>query len=241
MIGQLWNFVKIGFKKKIFIFSIVFFGLSFYNIVPDPLIKTLFFIVTLPFIPIMAFIAALDSVNNLKETILMQFKERMEIPVPNEIQELADVMGVKIKKVKMLKNMLNAGAYPNGTVIIGDKIISDLDKNQLRAVYAHEFSHIKRRHHLWKVLAFIGFLLVGYIAFLNVPGVFQGYAVLAFLSIAIIPINWHFEIEADNDAKKFVGASPLASALEKISKGKNPDEGSETHPPTNQRIELLHR
>jgi len=75
--------------------------------------------------------------------------------------------------------------------------------------------------------------------FFNVPGLFQAYAILAFVSIVTIPINWRFEFDADADGKKFVGAGYMASTLQKISAGKNLNEASETHPPISKRIERL--
>src|SRR5690606_13810767 len=125
-------------------------------------------------------------------------------------------------------------------VIFGDRMLIELSKEELLAVFAHEFAHIKNHHHILRQIAFIGLMLTGYIAFIKLPDIILWYAIFALLSMAMIPINWYFEFQADEYAKKYVGPSYLASALLKLSKDHNMDEGSESHPPTNRRIRLLH-
>jgi Zn-dependent protease with chaperone function len=235
----MWDYIKIGFKLRIFVFSIVVFGISFFGIATTPLLKSLFLLCTSPFIPIMAYITTVDSFNKAKTMILFHFKKGKEIPVPDEILSLAKEMGVKTNKFKLIPGELNAGISPNGNIFIGEDMLPLLGKQEFQAVFAHEFSHIKRKHHMKKLLATLGFLLIGYIVFFNIPSLFQAYAILGFLSIVTIPINWRFEFEADEDGKKFVGASHMASALSKITGNKNPDEASETHPPVNKRIKNL--
>ncbi|HNW79882.1 MAG TPA: M48 family metalloprotease [Methanoregulaceae archaeon] len=240
MIGQLWNFLKIGFKFRLCVCSIVFLGISFFGMAPTPFLKSLFLLITLPFMGVMAGITAADTINKFTDIIRMQFKKGVKIPIPDEIQALADAMGVKIKEVKVVPDMLNAGVYPNGKVVIGDKILTCLDKKEFLAVFAHEFSHLKRRHHVKRMVALFGILSLGIIVFINVPGPFQVYAIFAFLSIVMIPINWRFEFEADDDGKKYIGTAYMASTLQKISEGKNLNEASETHPPIKRRIEKLY-
>lgn len=239
MIRQMWDYIKIRFKMRMIIFSVVVLGMSFFGIATTPLLKSFFLLFTFPFIPIMAYITTVDSFNRAKTMILFFLKKGKEIPVPDEIVSLAKKMGVKINKVKMIPGELNAGISPNGNIFIGEEILPLLSKQEFQAVFAHEFSHVKRKHHIKKMLATLGFLLIGYVVFFNIPSLFQAYAILGFLSICTIPFNWHFEFEADEDGKKFVGASHMASALCKISGNKNPDEASETHPPINKRIEKL--
>jgi Zn-dependent protease with chaperone function len=91
-----------------------------------------------------------------------------------------------------------------------------------------------------RIVSLFGILSLGSIVFFNVPGPFQVYAIFAFLSIVMIPINWRFEFEADNDGKKYIGTANMASTLQKISEGKNLYEASETHPPIKRRIEKLY-
>lgn len=239
MMGKLWNYFKIGFKLKIYVFAIVFFGISFCGIAPTPLLKSICLLVTLPFMPVMVCITTLDSVYKVKDIVRMQIKKGKEIPIPDEIRDLANSMGVKIKKVKMVQGVKNAGVSSAGNVTIGEPLLCCFDKNELQAVCAHEFSHIKRRHHIKKLLAFSSLIVVGYIVFSNIPSIFQAYAIFSFLSITMIPINWRFEFEADEDGKKYVGATHMASALRKLSGDKNPKEASETHPPINIRIEKM--
>jgi len=239
MIEQFWNYLKIGFKFRLCVFSIVYLGICFFGMAPTPFLKSLFLLITLPFVGVMACITATDTINKFTDILKMQFKKGAKIPIPDEVQALADAMKVKIKEVKVVPGMLNAAVFPNGKVVIGDQILTCLDKKEFLAVFAHEFSHLKRGHHVKRILALLCLLSFSTMVFFNVPGLFQAYAILAFVSIVTIPINWRFEFDADADGKKFVGAGYMASTLQKISAGKNLNEASETHPPISKRIERL--
>jgi len=107
------------------------------------------------------------------------------------------------------------------------------------AVFSHEFAHFKKNHHLLKMSAFLLILFAGYCVLHGFPEFMMWYALLAYTSIVMIPISWHLELEADNMGKVFVGGEHMITALEKISIDRDPNEGSETHPPINARIRAL--
>lgn len=62
---------------------------------------------------------------------------------------------------------------------------------------------------------------------------------LAFLFLAMIPVNWLAELRADKVAVKFEGKENMQSALLKLTKQEEQDQPSETHPSIKQRIKRI--
>ncbi|WAC04606.1 MAG: M48 family metalloprotease [Methanoregula sp.] len=187
----------------------------------------------------MAIFLVIDTVGNLKDIVLMIFKKKVEIPVPVEVSNLAKSMGVTCNSFKIVMDNFNACVLPTGSVFIGDKTFFTLNKEELLAVFAHEFAHNKKRHYWIKISAFALLLLAGYTVFNGLPEFMMWYALFAFTSITMIPVSWYLELDADGMGKKFVGAEHMISALEKTSIDRDQNEGSESHPPINARIRAL--
>lgn len=239
MLSEFWNFIKIRFKTKLSIFAIVFLGASFFNIIPIQSLKVIFLLLTLVFIPVMAVVATIDSIKNLYFMISFTFKKKIPIDTPSEVLELAQKIGVKCKKFTIIQDFDNAFVSPFGEVSVGEKLLSELSMNELLAVFAHEFGHHKERHILKRIGMIALIFIAGYISLYQLPGVLMTYAFFAFVSIAIIPVNWDAEFKADKVAKENGYAIYLISALEKISVNQDPSEGSDTHPPVMKRIQIL--
>lgn len=239
MIEQMWNYIKIRFKTKLTIFAVVFFGASFFNIIPYQFVKVPCLLLTLLFIPVMAVVLTLDSIKNIGTLVATVFKKKIIIDAPIEVLALAEKIGVKCKQFKIVQNFNNACVTPTGDVFIGDELILSHSKDELLGIFAHEFGHHKKKHLLKRILTLVLILLAGYLALNQLPEIIMMYAFLAFVSIAIIPFNWDAEFEADRIAKESGLGEALISALEKLSKDCDQTEGSETHPPINKRIKLL--
>lgn len=239
MIGQLWNFIKVKFKAKLYVFLTVFFSATLFLLFRTPFVQIPSLLICFVSIPLMAIFLVNDTVYDLKEMILMIFKKKVILPVPLEVANLAKTMGVTCKSFNVVPDNFNAFVLPNGKVFIGDITLSTLNKDELLAVFSHEFAHSKKNHHLLKLSALLFLLVAGYCVLNGLPDFIMVYALVAFTSIVMIPISWHFELEADNMGKVIVGAEPMISALEKISINHDPNEGSETHPPINARIRAL--
>ena len=171
----------------------------------------------------------------------MGVRTRLSIANPNavEVANLANNMGVACNSFKIVTDNFNACVLPTGSVFIGDKTFFSLNKEELLAIFAHEFAHNKKRHYWLKISAFALLLFAGYVVFHDLPEFMMWYALFAFTSIAMIPVSWFLELEADSMGKKFVGADYMISALEKISIDRDHNEGSESHPPINARIRAL--
>lgn len=95
------------------------------------------------------------------------------------------------------RDIPGAHAVPGGTVVVTTSMVALLDGEERAAVIAHEWAHIRRRHHLFLVLAQLA------------------NAVDPFL--AGIPADLHFALErwADEDAAASTTRPALASALTK--------------------------
>ena len=158
---------------------------------------------------------------------------------PNTIvpgwEQFCQSMGIKkYIKVKVFTNLRNA--YAKGTTIeIGQPILDGLDSLSIKAVFAHEFAHIKTndalklRHLL--CLALVGVVLVG-VARATVPLVFTcsvyqlgfscfTFSVLSILTIGFVGIairfmSWPDEYEADLIADQCVKQGAVISFLTAI-------------------------
>jgi len=237
--GQVWDFFKIKFKAKLYIFLVVVFYAVLFTVNPMIISQLPSFLICLGFIFLMAIVLLIDLAGNLKDLVLMLFKKKIELPVPIEIANLAANMGVTCKSFKIVTDNFNACVLPTGGVLIGDKTFFRLSKEELLAVFAHEFGHHKKGHHLMKISVFLLLLVTGYGVFQSLPEFMIGYALFAFTSIGMIPLSWYFELEADEMGKKYVGADHMISALEKISSDRDPSEASESHPSISARIRAL--
>lgn len=76
--------------------------------------------------------------------------EFIEGYLQNQVEEIAEEMGVRTPSVSVLPNkVINASAYGilhyTSQIQISSEAVSKLNKSQLRSVIAHEISHIKSR------------------------------------------------------------------------------------------------
>ena len=61
----------------------------------------------------------------------------------------------------------------------------------------------------------------------------------AYLTIALVPIQWWFEKRADLAAVRYVGKQAMKSALLALEDKNTLYEPSETHPPTSKRLQWI--
>jgi Zn-dependent protease with chaperone function len=169
-----------------------------------------------------------------------------------EWQKFCQSMGIKESiKVKVFPNLRNAYAR-HTTIGIGQPVLDSLDSVSIKAVFAHELTHIKRNHTLKR-----GRLLLGVIF---VPGVLLGvlysiypsgssivtYAassiiIIDFVGIAARFISWPFEYEADLIADQCVKHGAVAASLKGIATLRKMDVTRDFywHPSINKRIANL--
>ena len=166
----------------------------------------------------------------------------------DKIENYAEKVGFHLNKIYVIdgsKRSTKANAYFSGfgrekRVTLFDTLILDLDDEEIIAVLAHEVGHYKRHHII--INLFIGIIITGFTLWLlslfvgsqslaealNVPQASFHIGLVAF-GILYSPIsgltglfmnhlNRKFEFQADNYAKQSYDASPMISALKKLSK-----------------------
>jgi Zn-dependent protease with chaperone function len=143
----------------------------------------------------------------------------------------------------------------NKGIVFTRGLLDSLDKDEIMSVAAHELGHIKGKHATYKFIATMGmiaaimfeWLRFTYPILLNetitqiVLQTTLDIAALAFLFVAMIPLNWVAELKADKAAVKFEGKENMQSALLKLTKPEELDQPNETHPSTKQRIEHIQK
>jgi heat shock protein HtpX len=177
--------------------------------------------------------------------------------VHRRVESLSAEMGIDKPRLMIARmgvpNAFAVGRKGNGTVVVSEELLHRLEPQEVEAVLAHELAHIRNRDVVMMVLgqgvASIVAIVVGQITQLLVM-------------LFVFAISRYREYVADADAAEEVGSGePLASALEKISRGaERADDtavdatvnalcifGEErglaklfaTHPPVEERIERL--
>ncbi len=165
-----------------------------------------------------------------------------------KIKSYAQSVGFELKNIFVIdgsKRSTKANAYFSGfgkekRVTLYDTLINDLNDDEIVGVLAHEVGYYKRHHIVVNLIASIlltGLTLFILSIFINNPDVslaigvsqFSFHAALIGFGILYSPISEitglimnyfsrKFEYQADNYAKNTFAATPLISALKKLSK-----------------------
>ena len=171
-----------------------------------------------------------------------------EGPLRRQIEKYANNVGFKLKNIFVIdgsKRSTKANAYFSGfgrekRITLYDTLISDLEEDEIVAVLAHEVGHYKRRHIIYNMAATVittGFtlwllsLLIGNTMLSEALGVSQPSFHIGLIAFGVLYtpiseitglfmnyISRRFEFQADDYAKTTYAASPLISALKKLSK-----------------------
>ena len=165
-----------------------------------------------------------------------------------QIEAYSKKVGFRLDKIFVIdgsKRSTKANAYFSGfgsekRVTLYDTLINDLEEDEIVAVLAHEVGHYKKNHIIINLVISIlntGFtlwvlsLLVGNSVLSEALNVSQPSFHIGLISFGVLYspiseitglimnfISRKFEYQADNYAKKTYSASPLISALKKLSK-----------------------
>ncbi len=152
-----------------------------------------------------------------------------------ELDELCRRAGVKVKDIVLKNSPDVVNAYATGFlpghryIVLTQGLLEKMDRDEIKAVVAHELGHIKL-HHLWINLG----LAVGWFIFfmavvqalkrLGIPIFSNPMVNIITLLVALLTWNYIFsgfvavrnEFKADEFAAKLVGADAMARALEKL-------------------------
>ena len=165
-----------------------------------------------------------------------------------EIEKFAKKIGFKLDNIFVIdgsKRSTKANAYFSGfgsqkRITLYDTLINDLETDEIVGVLAHEVGHYKKKHIIFNLLLsvslmgltlFILSLLIGSDLLSQALGVEKASFHIGLIAFAILysPISVttvffmnilsrKFEYQADDYAKYNFGATPLISALKKLSK-----------------------
>jgi Zn-dependent protease with chaperone function len=217
------------------IYAIVTISATFVNFFVHPAVKLFWLLVLVISSEAAVFIFSRTAYESI---LMVLFHRGVVRPMPLEVKNLAQRMGVELKKFKIADNFRNA--YTNGSnVVIGQTLLDELTREEILAVIAHELAHIKENHILIRIVAFIPIYFIATMSFQGLPYIFQGVAVLAYVIVVLTPLNWYLEIRADRLAGHYVGSDTMKSTLIVIHKGLDRKDASETHPPIGKRISSL--
>lgn len=171
------------------------------------------------------------------------------VPVRTMYLDLARAGGIETSPGQIVvwnEPMPNAFALPGEIVVVTTGLLQIMDeRDELRAVIAHEVAHLRRRHVVRSVMRRMGVgLLLGLVA--GDQSALSG-GLRTAGGLANLANSREYELEADDDAVQLLGAvgthpEALASALEKLKRAAGakglPDFFS-THPDPDARIARL--
>lgn len=189
-------------------------------------------------------------ITSLVGSVFLGWKYKPREYTPEEyayygVEQILNAMKIK-KKVRILvtTNPLIEGAFTNpikNSVYIPAKWIKENPRLDLRGVIGHELAHIKTK---WVFAEEFGLgiavvlgltLLVGLFSIPLVAETFE----LSILFLVLTALSWKNERRADYEGALVTGPEGLISVFERFKATTERDEGSETHPPLEDRINRL--
>ncbi len=198
--------------------------------------------------------------------------------IHRRVESLSNDMGIEKPRLMVAKmgvpNAFAVGRKGAGTVVVSQELLNRLNSEEVEGVLAHELAHIRNRDVVMMVLgqgiASIVAITAEWAVLLTgdndladfFMAIVVGQVVQMLVMTVVFAISRYREYVADRDAaSKIGGGEPLASALEKISRGNERSRKSEvdsnvnalcifgdgvgiarlfaTHPPVEKRIERL--
>ncbi len=251
MLGELWNFIKVSFKKRLVLYEIVGISFTLFGTFPNLLVKLLCLAVFSVAGGLFMKILTSQFISQLR--LIIAHKNREKFPISNEIADLAKQMNVQVKELGIVKECT---AYVLGkSIVLGIELLKRLTFNERQAVVAHELGHIKEKHILLRFVLMIPLLAIPLYSwriiyspiFLTeslthiIITIMVIIAFLAYITLVMIPISWYLEARADRIAARFAGKKNIKSALLTIAKKEKLGMPSETHPSISERVKLIEK
>ena len=248
--SELWNLIKVSFKKRMFLYEIEVFSLTLFGSFPNLLVR--FFCLGTFLITCTLLMPFLTSLFASQLKILFLKKYEADQRIKDEVNKIADQIGVRIKKVYMAKGLCNA--YVRfGTLVLGEELLDRLGPSERRAVFAHELGHMKEKHMWFKIVATMALLALPLWAWLRLYwpiiineqvtqlmlSIMINIALLAYLIVVMVPLNWYLEVRADRIAVEIAGKASAISALLAIVNREKFELPSEDHPAISERVKLI--
>lgn len=249
MLSELINFIKMSFKRRMYLYEIQVISLSFL-VFPHLLLGSICISVFL--ITAALLTPSLTSYFTSQLKFLLLRKYEADEKIKNEVNRVADRLGVRVKKVRIAKGLCNAFVC-FGTLVLGEELLNCLDYYGRMAVFAHELGHMKEKHTWLKIVAIMALLAIPLWSWRRIYSptfisedftqlmltIMINIALLAYSIMVMIPVNWYLEIRADRIAVEVAGKASLISALLAITSIEGFELPSEGHPAMSQRIKLI--
>lgn len=249
---KFWNqFKGFPFITNMILFLVVVTSALVFSVSSNNLLK-LAFVIPLAISTGMVIIPAMDFMLSFSETIKLMFKLEETKPIysasiSEEISSIASQMrfkGTNEFPLKVLSGWLNAGMTGNGSMILGQPIVEEFDKNEREGVIGHELGHRKGYHWITRiVLLALVFPLLYYFTQLPFPFYINYLILFAVMGLIMPFISWPLEYQADAFAAKSIGAEKVISGLIKLASKADMDMDldSYSHPSIARRINRLHK
>jgi len=252
MLKDAWQILRASFNKRLWLYYAVVTCFTMFGSIPIMSFKLVFLAALVPIASLFLIILGRNFLYPTFKFIWLS-RKAPRLPVPNQLEQLAKRMNTPLEEIKII-NIKEKNAFATRKGIVFTKGLLDaLNKGEIMSVTAHELAHIKGKHVTYKFIALMGMMTAIMVVWLRFtyPILFNetitqvvlqatlDIAVLAFLLVAMIPLNWVAELRADKAAVKFEGKENLKSALLKLTKPEEQDQPSETHPSTKERIKHI--
>jgi Zn-dependent protease with chaperone function len=232
---EFWSGFKSSFKSRLAVCIALFLSVYLFSLFTYPYLRLATDLSTLIFAELFVVFYFPFYWENFK---LIFRNKSVEVPLPDEFSSLARKMGLKITKMKIFPNICNAYAQGN-QVFVGQKLLEKLNPEEIKAVIAHEFGHIKGRHVVVQIVYILPIMAFFALSWSRLPPIMTELGLFAYMMFALVPIRWWAEKRADLAAIKQVGKEPLKSALIALVGKEKMNEPSETHPAVSQRIKWI--
>jgi len=251
MLGELVNFIRLSFGKRMILYEIVVLSLTVYGTFPDLTIKLVGFSVCVITSGLFLPIFTSQFVSQLR--VIIAHRSIPKIPISNEIANLAERMNVQVKELGLVKGCT---AYVIGKcLVLGKELLERLTYDERQAVVAHELAHIRQRYIFWRIALTSPLLAIPLYSWWRIssPIFFTEWlthiiitimlfiGLLAYISMVMIPINWYLEVGADGTAARFAGKNNIKSALLNLVDKEKHEVQSETHPSISERVKRIEK
>lgn len=252
MLSDVWQILRASFNRRLCVYYSVVTCFTMFGSIPVIPLKLLFLTALVPTASLFLMILSRNFLYPTFKFLWLSMKAP-KLPIPNQLKRLAKRMSVPLEDIKII-NIEEKNAFATRKGIVFTKGLLDaLDQGEIISVAAHELGHIKGKHVTYKFFAMLGMMVAILVLWLRftypillnetvtqiVIQVTINVGMLAFLFVAMIPLNWVAELKADKTAAQFEGKEHLRSALLKLTKSEEQDQPCETHPSVKQRIKHI--
>lgn len=174
-----------------------------------------------------------------KKQVDQGLKDRVLILVSQTQQRMKIKKPARILIVATSTSAANAG---RNRILVGERLIQQMDDQELVGIIGHELAHGIQHHVLVKALLFPAVLFIGLILYLVAGSTSSGtilvWSAFAGIIFAEIPLSWKMEYSADHRSAELLGKTPMVRALAHL-RETHYEGPSFTHPSLASRIKRL--